>query len=182
MGLIFMSALFIYFVFALFVTWKLSQLPKKDSHGLLVVILCVFVFAGLLVGDAVFGRLYVKYLCSGDGGVVINETVEIEPEYFDIDGKFVIDSDSFFKEGMLLKDRYRIVTKVIAIKGNVNKRVISITDVLDNKEIASLTYYSGGGGWIENISPGGGIKCPEYDVSTFQNIFFLKVFLTNKSS
>tara|TARA_R110002072_G_scaffold275468_1_gene436518 strand:+ start:265 stop:831 length:567 start_codon:yes stop_codon:yes gene_type:complete len=181
MGLIVIPALFLYLIIACVLTWYISKIPKKESHRWLVLVLCIFIFTGILIGDAVLGRVYVKYLCSKDGGIEINEKVILEPDYFDEKGRFLIDSDAFFKEGMLLKDRYRIITKILSIKENIDKRIISVWDFTNNKEIAHLIYYSGGGGWIEHISPGGGIRCPNYNLNTFLDMFFLKVFLSNEA-
>jgi hypothetical protein len=178
MGLIVVPILFIYLIIAIVVTYKVGRIPKTWPKKLLVRLISIFLFVGLIAGDAIAGRIYVMHLCNKDGGIVVNDTAIISEEYFDEKGNLIMEVNDYFGKGMKIQDRYLVRTWKDKISGKVSKRIIEVVDLISHKTIAKLQYYDGGAGWFESISPGGGMMCPDFDLESFQQEFFSKVFMT----
>ncbi len=178
MGLILVPILFLYLVIAAVVTYKVWRMPKTWPKKLMASLTSIFLFIGFIAGDAIAGRIYVLHLCAKDGGIIFYNSVEISPEYFDEKGNLKIDVKDYFGDGMKIQEQYLVRTRKDQISGNVNKRIVEVVDLITHKTIAKIQYYNGGAGWFENISPGGGIRCPDFDLGSFQQEFFSKIFVS----
>lgn len=168
-GLFILGALVLYLAFSV---WIVKRQKTKRAKWVAITILVL-----IPMWDQILGRTYFYTLCAMEGGNRIFSTVTIPSEYFNAEGhpKLVLSK----KPGALLEipDRYIAYRETMTVSNvfRVEKIVISIRDVTQEKLLGTRTYFLYFGGWVSFSAHRTGNFCPSSSIDGDQG-FYSAVF------
>ena len=211
-----MIALFLIAFFCLFcfIAWKLTRLLTSRFESLWIRLglyaLSFFLFAGLLFGDQIIGKINFDRRCAAEAGLKIYKTVQnvegyasnsSDPKTALIDTHYVFlelkKYDGFHRyslspSGEIIDtpiDRYTArysfeITQNIPDNSNLNRSEYVVSDRQTGETLGRYTKFYYFGGWVRHMLPPSPYVCPastERAGFSFWHDALPKILITNQT-
>jgi hypothetical protein len=162
MGIILGPFIILYFVIAFYLTryaWRTATSPRKKYINSLFTF---FVFVFLFAGDSLIGNAILQGICAYDGGITINETVELDDTYFNKNDELALFTKKYRHAELNIEEKY--FGKYELNKDMWLPYMSKSTWLIVNNSgetISKYRRYNFRGGWFVRLGRGNSYSCPK---------------------
>jgi hypothetical protein len=170
-----MIAMIALVIFALYVgiAWLVTKyLPNKTAKWI-----AIMVFVLIPTWDEMVGTIFLRYLCSAEGGPKISKTIVLDKEYFLRSGEIneYTAGRVLAKGGELnmlkIQEKYSLDVSMITVSPilNVKKYTVTVKEKQSQELVASDVDFKKYGGWILRNS---GLQIPATSCPARTNSYY----------